>query len=316
MSSAVTQLSRLLALIPWLLTRPGVRLAEAAAEFDVSEDQLRADLELAFMCGLPGHMPDDLIDVSLDADRIVVSNADTIARPLRFAPDEAVALLVGLRSLADLPSPAGNEALDRVIAKLERAAGDAASTHRQVSVKIQSAVDADATARQLIGDALGSGQRVTLEYYVPARDEVTTRDVDPRRLLLVDGHGYLEGWCHLAEDWRLFRLDRVQSVEVLATPVAEHPEPEDRASAFDSDAAPWRVRLALEPRAAWLLEAYPAHVVSREPELVVELPVGDLGWARQLLLQLGGSGRPLAPPELVEDLKAEASEALAAYDQH
>ena len=154
MSSAVEQLSRLLALIPWLLTRPGVSLADAAAQFDVSEDQLRADLELAFMCGLPGHLPDDLIDVSLDADHIVVSNADTIARPLRFAPDEAVALLVGLRSLADLPAPAGNDALDRVIAKLERAAGDAASTHRQVSVKIQSAVDADETARQQIGDAL------------------------------------------------------------------------------------------------------------------------------------------------------------------
>ena len=127
-------------------------MAEAAAEFGVSQEQLRADLELAFMCGLPGHLPDDLIDVSLEGDHIVVSNADTIARPLRFAPDETVALLVGLRSLADLPTPAGHDALDRVLAKLERAAGDAADTHRQVSVKIQSAIDADATARESIGD--------------------------------------------------------------------------------------------------------------------------------------------------------------------
>src|SRR4029078_4671450 len=138
-ANAVTQLGRLLALIPWLLSRPGVGLAEAAAEFGVSEEQLRADLELAFMCGLPGHLPDDLIDVSLEGDHIVVSNADTIARPLRFAPDETVAWLVGLRSLAALPSPAAHDPLDRVLAKLERAAGDAANTHRQVSVKIQSA---------------------------------------------------------------------------------------------------------------------------------------------------------------------------------
>ena len=313
MSNAVEQLSRLLALIPWLLSRPGVSLADAAAEFDVSEDQLRADLELAFMCGLPGHLPDDLIDVSLDADHITVSNADTIARPLRFAPDEAVALLVGLRSLADLPGAAGREALDRVVAKLERAAGDAASTHRQVAVKIQSAVDADETARRKIGDALVEGRRVTLQYYVPARDEVTTRDVDPRRLLLVEGHGYLEGWCHVAEDWRLFRLDRVQAVDVLPVAAAEHPPPQERESAFDTEAAPWRVRLALEPRASWLLEAYPIEIVSREPELVVELPVGDLGWARQLLLQLGGSARPLAPAELVDGLRADATAALEAY---
>jgi proteasome accessory factor C len=312
--TAVAQLTRLLALIPWLLSRPGVSLTEAAAEFGVSEEQLRADLELAFMCGLPGHLPDDLIDVSLEGDHIVVSNADMIARPLRFAPDETVALLVGLRSLADLPSPAGHDALDRVLAKLERAAGDAANTHRQVSVKIQSAVDADASARESIGAALRDGRRITLEYYVPARDEVTRRDVDPVRLLLVDGHGYLEGWCYLAEDWRLFRLDRVQSVAVSQTPVNVHPKPEDRDRAFDTEAAPWRVRLALEPRASWLLDAFPVDVLEREPQLVVEMPVGDLGWARQLLLQLGGSARPLAPPELVDGLRAEAQNALAAYD--
>ena len=63
-----------------------------------------------------------------------------------------------------------------------------------------------------------------------------------------------------------------------------------------------------------MLEAYPAEVVAREPELVVELAVGDLGWARQLLLQLGGSARPIAPQELVDDLRADAHEALAAYD--
>jgi proteasome accessory factor C len=314
-ANAVTQLGRLLALIPWLLSRPGVGLSEAAAEFGVSEEQLRADLELAFMCGLPGHLPDDLIDVSLEGDHIVVSNADTIARPLRFAPDETVALLVGLRSLADLPTPAGNDALDRVLAKLERAAGDAANTHRQVSVKIQSAVDADASARESIGVALRDGRRITLEYYVPARDEVTLRDVDPVRLLLVEGHGYLEGWCYLAEDWRLFRLDRVQSVTLLETGVNVHAQPEDRDRAFDSEAAPWRVRLALEPRASWLLEAFPAEVIEREPQLVVELPVGDLGWARQLLLQLGGSARPLAPIELVDGVRSEAEAALAAYDR-
>src|SRR5215217_7591213 len=126
---AVGQLSRLLSMIPWLLSRPGVSVSDAAAEFEISEEQLRADLELAFMCGLPGHLPDDLIDVSLEGDHIVVSNADTIARPLRFAPDETVALLVGLRALADLPTPAGNDALDRVLAKLERAAGEAANNH-------------------------------------------------------------------------------------------------------------------------------------------------------------------------------------------
>jgi proteasome accessory factor C len=308
-AGAVGQLTRLLALIPWLLGRPGVSVAEAASEFGISEEQLRADLGLAFFCGLPGHMPDDLIDVSLENDRIVVTNADTIARPLRLAPDEAVALLAGLRALADLPAPTGPDVVERVIAKLERAAGDAADAHRQVKVSIEGAGD----AQESVATALREGRRLALEYYVPARDEVTSREVDPLRLLLVDGQSYLEAWCLAAADLRIFRLDRIQAAQVLDTPISAHPTPPMREGVFDSDTATWRVRLALAQRAEWVLDAYPSTVVAREPDLVVELPVADLGWAKQLVMRLGGAARPLAPPELVDAVRKETADALAGY---
>ncbi len=308
---AVGQLTRLLALIPWLLQRPGVSVADAAAEFGISEQQLRADLGLAFFCGLPGHMPDDLIDVSLENDQIVVTNADTIARPLRLAPDEAVALLAGLRALADLPAPTGPDVIDRVIAKLERAAGDAADAHRHVKVSIEGAGE----AQDAVGTALREGRRLALEYYVPARDEVTSREVDPLRLLLVDGQSYLEAWCLLAGDLRIFRLDRIQSAQVLDLPASPRPVPPARAGIFDSDTAAWRVRLALSQRAEWVLDAFPSTVIESEPELVVELSVADLGWAKQLVMRLGGTVRPLAPLELVDAVRTETELALAAYER-
>ena len=46
---------------------------------------------------------------------------------------------------------------------------------------------------------------------------------------------------------------------------------------------------------------------------MVELPVADLGWARQLVLRLGGDGRPLAPAELVDAVRDETARALEAY---
>jgi len=306
---AVGQLARLLALIPWLLQRPGVSITAAASEFEITEAQLRADLGLAFFCGLPGHMPDDLIDVSLEDDRIVVTNADTIARPLRLAPDEAVALLVGLRALADVPSPAGPETLDRVIAKLERAAGDAADAHRHVTV----AIEGSDLAQEALSTALRQGRRLALRYYVPARDEVTSRDVDPIRLLVVDGHSYLEAWCLLADDLRLFRLDRIEAAHVLDTPSTPRSAPPRRETIFDAEAAPWRVRLGVSPSAQWVLDAYPCEVVAREPQLIVELPVADLGWARQLVLRLGGAVSPLGPPELVDAVRHDAEQALSQY---
>ena len=51
------------------------------------------------------------------------------------------------------------------------------------------------------------------------RDELTTRVVDPIALSTAAGHTYLDAWCHLAQDQRLFRLDRVVAAEVLDEPV-------------------------------------------------------------------------------------------------
>jgi proteasome accessory factor C len=132
---ATDRLARLLALVPYLVARPGARVEEVAKAFGVDEQRLADDLELLFVCGLPGHLPDDLIDASIEGGVISVSNADTIARPLRLGADEALALLVGLRTLREvregIPGLQDRDALDRTIAKLERASGDAACRQRR-----------------------------------------------------------------------------------------------------------------------------------------------------------------------------------------
>ena len=134
---ATERLSRLLALVPYLVSRQGIPLSEAAAEFDITEAQLVKDLELLFVCGTPGHLPDDLIDVDWDDGTVYLSNADPIARPLRLAVDEALALLVGLRALADVPGLHDREVLERTLLKLEAAAGEAAAPSTQVRVEVE-----------------------------------------------------------------------------------------------------------------------------------------------------------------------------------
>lgn len=66
--SATDRLSRLLTMVPWLVNRQGIDLAEAAAGLGVSERQLEDDLQLLFMCGY-GQMPDELIDAQWEAGR-------------------------------------------------------------------------------------------------------------------------------------------------------------------------------------------------------------------------------------------------------
>ncbi|WP_214323993.1 helix-turn-helix transcriptional regulator [Nonomuraea sediminis] len=319
MSGSADRLPRLLALVPYLMSHPGAQVGEVAEVFGLSEKQLIDDLQLVWMCGLPGHTPGDLIDVSWDGGEIIIDNADTIARPLRLGIDEASALLVALRMLAAMPelAEAQGDALPRVVAKLERAAGEGAA-----AVSSQVAVDVDASPDALprVREALTAKRRLSMRYYVPGRDEVTPREVDPMRLVMVDGRTYLEGWCYRAEAMRLFRLDRMLGVEVLdvrADPPAEAEPMDLTKGVFRPSPTDELVELEVTAAGRWVAEYYPCEEVTElgEGRLRVTLRARDQDFVLKLALRLGDTGRVVSPPAMAEHVREEAGRALALYSR-
>jgi proteasome accessory factor C len=317
MSGATDHLPRLLALVPWLLAHPDSEVSEVAREFGVTEAQVRADVNLLWMCGLPGYGPGDLIDVTWHGDRVTLSNAETIERPLRLTSDEALALITALRALSGVPGIVSTNAIDRALAKLEAAAGTAGVADRVVAAPD---ADSDATVVTTVSDALARGRRLHLRYWVPARDEATERDVDPLRLFTSEGAAYLKAYCHASEDLRTFKLSRVLSAEILDVEVAA---PDDaRQRAFDADlftpAADDRlVTFSLDPAARWVADYYPCEEVSERGDggLIVRLRSHDDDWVRWLALGLAGVARLTDPPELAAQVREAAASALAAYEK-
>ena len=310
--SATNRVQRLLTMVPWLVSRQGIEIEHAAEGLGISEEQLTADLDLLFMCGY-GPMTDELIEASYEGGRVFVTNAETINRPLRLTVDEAVSLIVGLRSLS--ASGAGeSSAVGRALAKLEEATGAIPGVDRVV------VIDDDSEAGRATVDlraALEQRRRVHLTYHVPSRDERTERDVDPMRLAHVEGHWYLEGWCHRAQDVRLFRVDRIESVEVLDAP-AEPPQGvagrDLSAGVYQGAADDIDVTLRLSPSAHWVAEYYP--VTDRRSDgddLLVTLRTSNEGLVRRLVLRLGGAGEVLEPAGLRAGITEHARAALGEY---
>jgi len=314
-STATNRLARLLALIPYLVAHPGVAVSAVAEVFEIDEEQLRADLDLLFVCGLPGYAPGDLIDVSYEGDRITVSNAEEFERPLRLSPDEALALVVAARSLAAVPGLSEREALTRAIAKLESALGPEAEP---AANKVTVLLDAEGETLQRLRSALAHKKRTHLRYHSAGRGEVTERDVDPMRVLSVDGRWYLEGWCRRVDDVRLFRLDRILSAEVLAV-AAEVPaqaRPRDLSEGlFRPQPGDQAVILELDPSAVWISDYYPCDEIVERADggQRVTLRARDLHWLRRLILQVGPSVRVSEPESLRHEVHATAVAALAAY---
>jgi proteasome accessory factor C len=219
--------------------------------------------------------------------------------------------------LAEVPGQRDTSALSRLIAKLEDAAGEAASASAQVAVVAVTGAETDDMAAR-IRAAIDAGRRVHLRYYVPGRDEATERDVDPMRLLVVEGRPYLEGWCLRAEGMRTFRLDRVLALDVLDVPASPPPE----ATHIDVDQGLFRpspddvhVVLELSAEGRWVAEYYPCDSVTElaDGRLRVVLSTPATGWVRRLALQLGEDGRVISPPELVAEVRDAATAALANY---
>jgi proteasome accessory factor C len=320
-SSAREQVARLLALVPYIQSRREVSIEQASADFGVSSDQIVKDLNVLWFCGLPGLGMGDLIDVDMDALEgegvIRLSNADYLARPLRLDSSEAAALIVALRALREGADDDVRPIVDRTLGKLEVAAGDAAALAARVDVRLppQSRVNA---MREDLDRAVQQRRQVRIDYYVPSRDESTERVVDPIRVVTAGGNTYLDAWCHLAEDQRLFRVDRISSATVLDAPVDEHRglEPRDLADGiFQPSSDDLVATLRLKPAARWVSEYYPVESVrpARGGGLTVRLRVGDPGWLVRLMLRLGSTAELLEPTELADRVRDTAAGALRNY---
>ncbi|MGH3566645.1 MAG: helix-turn-helix transcriptional regulator [Pseudonocardia sp.] len=310
MSGVADRLPRLLSLVPYLLARPGVAVAAAAADFGTTEKQLRRDLELLWMCGLPGYGPGDLVDLSFSGDTVTVTEDAGMRRPLRLTTAEATALLVALRTLGDVPGMVDTDAVRRATAKIEHAVGDAGRGSVAVGFTAQEEVNTTA-----VRAALEAGRALRIVYYTAGRDVVTRRTIDPMRLLLVEGRGYLEAWCRRAGAVRLFRLDRVEQVEVLDDLAIPPPdaEPTDvSAGLFRPSAEHRSAVLLLEPAARWVAEYYPVDEVvdTGEGRVRVLLRYADPAWLVRLVLGLGGDARVLEPSDVADAVARRAREAL------
>ena len=320
--TATERLARMLAMVPYISRRPGVAIGELATEFGVSAEQVGADLDLLMVCGLPGYYPDDLIDVVLDDDggTVAIAFDAGIERPVRLTSDEAFALTVALRALAELPGLVDSEAVHSALAKLENAGGrslDAGGGDGTDAVRV---VPADpAPALGPVRQALDETRRIWIRYYTASRDAVTERTVDPLRLLVTDGHSYLEAYCHLAGAIRHFRVDRIEEVRLLDEPAqatlwvdSDIPE-----RVFHPDPQIPPVTLTLTGGARWVAEYYPMEEITELDEpagaLRVRMRAAGDEWLARLVLSLGGEAAIDDRPELAALVRRRADEALAAY---
>jgi proteasome accessory factor C len=305
----------MLVIVPYLVQHPGTALGEAARLFDVPAEQLRRDLDLLFMSGLPPYGPGDLIDVEVDEeDRISIAMADHFSRPLRLTRNEALALYLRSTELVATPGLPEAPALASALQKLRDTLG--AETMGEVDARFESAV-ADARAPEHLETLRAAARdhtRLEIEYFAGSTGEWTTRRIDPEEVFWSLGNWYVAAWDTGADAERLFRADRIRRAGV--TPETFEPRGLEGAGRALYTATPGDVpvRLRLKPAARWIAEYYATtDPVEDEEALEVTLPARQLGWVARLLLRVGPDAEIVAPRELADEVRELAARTLSRY---
>jgi proteasome accessory factor C len=290
------RLRRLLAVLGVLARQGRAPLSELSERFGITPDELVADLELAACCGLPPYTPDQLMEVIVDEDEVVAHLGPELARPRRFSAAEGFAMAASARAILAVPGADADGALASALVKLESALGS------------RDRIEVDLAEPRYLAEvraAVADGAQLELEYLGTGRDAPTTRVVDPTALTLLQGNWYLDGFCHLAEGSRRFRVDRIRGLRRTGEPACHGPGDEDERgpeAPFVPGADATVAEVVVDRAGAWVAEAFPVLGTEDlgEGRLLVRLAVANPDWFAGVLLQLGPHAVEVRPTELAE----------------
>ncbi len=286
---------------------PGGELAD---RLEVSARTLRRDVDRLRDLGYPVH-----------AVRGVAGGyqlqAGTAMPPLLLDDEEAVAIVVGLRTAAT-GMVAGIEdtsvrALSKVVQVMPprlRRQVDALQAY-SVPAVFNSGPTVDATTLATLAQACRDDDRLRFSYTARGGEQ-SSRHVEPHRLVLVGRRWYLVGYDLTRHDWRSFRVDRLGDAERTGARFRQRELPGGDAAEFVKQGirtAPQRhhVSVVIET-AAGEVAGYIGGWGTVEPladrRCRMRMEADDLSWPLMVLAGVGAEFAVEGPDELVERLAA------------
>lgn len=305
--------SRLLELLALLQARRDWPGAELADRLEVSGRTIRRDVERLRGLGYP------VESLSGPAGGYTL-RAGTAMPPLLVDEDEAIAIAVGLRTAARVAVAGIEEAALRALVKLEQVLP--AHLRRRVAA-LGSATAAPAAAGPLVDPqyltAIAAACRDSecLRFAYTRRDGAESRrEVEPHSLVNLGRRWYLVAWDRRREDWRSFRLDRLDRPAGTGARFAPRPLPAEDASAFvqrgiAARPSRYEARVTVHASVEEMRRRLPANWGEFK-----SLNAGrceyrsrddDLSWLAIRVAMLGAEIEVHGPPELIDHLRAMAA---------
>jgi predicted DNA-binding transcriptional regulator YafY len=300
----MNRIDRLFGIVLRLQGRRRVRAEELAETFEVSKRTIYRDILALNELGVPV--------VSLPGQGYELMQGYFLP-PLVFTREEAAALFLGVRLLGQQSAGRMAAGADAAMAKVAAVLPEA--TRRDVHrlgemiafLAPHARFDLDDPRLATLQHSLSERRVVRMRYHGRTRDEVSQREVEPLRLTYSDGAWYLQAFCRLRQGPREFRLERIETLELLTESFRERRIAADGAEDF-GHSVEVRVRVA-RPSARWVRERQHYGFVAEEssdPDVVMTYRLDSVDEIVPWLRSWGPAVEVLSPPELRSRLRQDA----------
>jgi predicted DNA-binding transcriptional regulator YafY len=288
-------------LVPYILENPGISTIDLAAKFSVTQKQIEKDLQLIFLCGLPGYTPYELIDLTFEDGIVSIIEPQVLTKPRNFSSNEMVVIKLGLEILREINVNEPNK-LDKISTLLQK-------VHRETdqdSVLLAKEISSS-PYYSVINTAISQRKQLSIEYQSVSKDQLSTRLIVPYNISMLNGNLYLSAYDMDRQSDRVFKLDLISKCEIG-----------DRTESdlVKSTSIDQIVELMVDVRLTNFIERNTSIIVDQRltaDGIKVTLKVNNLEWISRAVISYAPNITVISPIALSEMIEQRAKNLLNAY---
>ena len=298
--SAVDRAARALDLIPYILENPGIELDSLAEKFGITQKQVLSDLEIIFLCGLPGYTPYELIDLTFEDGIVTVIDPQVLDKPRVFTQSEAIVLNLGLSIMkAALRDKMTLERIETLQSKLQ-------SKFKSIS-DVSIAMGNPPNFYEMIIQSIRDKSIVEIVYHSVSKDAISKKILAPKNVYVSAGNYYMSAIDLKLSQERNYRLDAITEC-VISSGVYE------LADLIDDSSEEFNFKIVTG--SLFLIEKYSTLFKSVERikgEYVASGRISNSEWLQRLVISNAPDLRLVEPANLAALIKERVESAIKLY---
>ena len=299
--NAAQRALRTMDLVPYILENPGISTIDLAAKFSVTQKQIEKDLQLVFLCGLPGYTPYELIDLTFEDGIVSITEPQVLTKPRNFSSNEMVVIKLGLEILREINV---NEPvkLDKISTLLQKVHKETDQDSVLLAKEISSS-----PYYSVINTAISQRKQLSIEYQSVSKDQLSTRLIVPFKISMLNGNLYLSAYDMDRHSDRIFKLNLISKCEI-----GERTE----LDLVKSTSIDQIVELMVDVKLANFIERNTSIIVDQRltaDGIKVTLKVSNLEWISRAVISYAPNIKVISPIALSEMIEQRAKNLLNAY---